>query len=47
MYLGFFVYSRLLCIPDELEGIVMGNYCDYWMLASPFRNYRALDSKGC
>lgn len=43
MYLGFLVYSRLLCIQDELEGIVTDNYCDYWMLASPFRNYRALD----
>lgn len=46
MYLGFFVYSRLLCIRDELEGMVMDNYCDYWMLAIPFRNYRALDWKG-
>lgn len=47
MHLGFFVYSRLLCIQDEWEGIVMDNYCDYWMLASPFRNCRALDWKGC
>lgn len=47
MYLGFFVHSRLLCIQDELEGIIMDNYCDYWMLASPCSNYCALVGEGC
>lgn len=43
----FFVYSHLLCVQDELKGIVMDSCCAYWMLAIPFRSYPALLWEGC